>query len=66
VRITLTARVDLSGGWDQNSVSKEIRIETEHTDNDPGLPWAQICAGLVEATIQERLHSTEDPEENEE
>ena len=62
MRITLTARVDLSGMWDEKSVSKEVRIETEHTD-DPKLPWEQICAGLVQATIQERLHPTKEEAE---
>ena len=62
MRITLTARVDLKNMWDKDSVTKEIKIETER-DNDSDLPWAQICAGLVEATIQERLHPTEDEAE---
>ena len=61
MRITLSARVDLENMWDQDSVTKEIRIETERAD-DSDLPWAQICAGLVEAAIQERLHPTEDEE----
>ena len=64
MKITINVTVGLGGGWDQDRVYKEIAIETERRD-DSDLPWAQICAGLVEATIQERLHPTEDQEEDE-
>ena len=66
MRITLTARVDLGTGWDQHNVSKDIQIELEHLDDAPLFPWAQICAGLVEATIKARLETDDsDPEDNE-
>ena len=56
MKISIDVRVNFGGLWDPDAVSKEVKIETEHTD-DPKLPWAQICAGLVEAAIIERLET---------
>ena len=62
MKITINVTAALGGGWDQDRVYKEISIETERGD-DSDLPWAQICAGLVEATIKERLNPTKEVEE---
>jgi len=58
VRITINARVTLGDYWEEESVDKEVEIKTEHTD-DPRLPWEQICAGLVQAAITERLEKAQ-------
>jgi hypothetical protein len=55
MKVILTTQVNLGNLWDGNSVTKEVRVETESDGLD--LPWDQICAGLVKAAIIERLEA---------
>jgi hypothetical protein len=55
MRITINVRVAFGPDyWDEDATSKEIEVKTEHNDYVP-LPWAQICASLVEHTIDARF-----------
>jgi hypothetical protein len=38
---------------------KEVTVKLDQAPPVPELPWDQICAGLVEAAIDERLAAAE-------
>ena len=50
--ITLNVSVGMSPWGDDNTVRKEVRLETENT-TPADLPWEAICAGLVQSALAE-------------